>query len=42
MERVSFSFAGSGARSSQSDTLQVKFQVLVKQIGGAASPFIFY
>jgi len=28
--------------SSQSDTLQVKSPILVKQSGGGTSPFIFY
>ena len=28
--------------SSQSDTLQIKSPILVKQSGGATSPFIFY
>ena len=27
--------------SSQSDTLQVKSLILVKQVGGAVSPFVF-
>ena len=26
---------------SQSDTLQVKSRILVKQVGGAVSPFVF-